>query len=203
VTDIFFSKDESEGQFFLPHGCIYVAWLLCIVTVLMSASFTFMYSLQWGKEIANQWLSSMLVSFTEDLFVVQPVKICMMAIFMALFFRNRTTEKEISSKASTNPPKENKDTSKMNADRVEMKFPKESELEKAKDYQVKEEKLFSFVREAAIYGAFLILLTIVCYGNRSYHGYRMTKTIKDEFHNFSKVNHGKFVNCFPFLTFVF
>lgn len=189
VSRFFLSKHDSlKGQFWLPHGFIYISWVLCFVTVLVSASFTFIYSLQWGKEIANRWLSSMLVSFTEDLFVVQPVKICITAIFMAIFFQNKNSGKKASGKLSTKASETVEVNPKTRSERSDMKFPEESELEKAKDYQVKEEKMFSFVREAFLFGAFLTLLSIVCYGNRSYYGYEMTKTVKNDFSNFTKVN---------------
>ena len=60
-----------------------IAWFLCFMVVLVSAVITFYYSLQWGKVIANQWLSSMFISFTEDLFVLQPTKILLVVILSA------------------------------------------------------------------------------------------------------------------------
>ena len=191
ISNLFFSKANSmRDEFWLPHGFIYISWILCFVTVLVSASVTFMYSLQWGKDVANRWLASMLVSFTEDLFVVQPVKICITAVFMAVFLQNKKKGKEPDSKLSDKPSETvaTHGRSRTHVEKVDMTFPEESELKKAKDYQVKEEKMFSFVREALLFVAFLALLTIVCYGNRSYHGYQMTKAVKGEFSNFSKVS---------------
>ena len=64
------SQTDAKKKFMLPHFFIYVAWFLVLVTVSVCAVFTFLFSLQWGKDISNQWLSSMFVSFAQDLFVL-------------------------------------------------------------------------------------------------------------------------------------
>ncbi|KAK2571916.1 Polycystin-2 [Acropora cervicornis] len=61
----------------------------------------------------------------------------------------------------------------------------EEEIEQARRYRVKEAKMFSFGRELFLYLFFLTLLTIVCYGNRSYHGYLITNDLHDTYVNFS------------------
>ena len=56
---------NNNKQFLLPHAFVYPAWFLCIATAATSATFTVFYSLQWGKEIADQWLASVLVSVSK------------------------------------------------------------------------------------------------------------------------------------------
>jgi len=159
-----------------------------------------MYSLEWGKEIANQWLSSILISFSEDLFVIQPIKIFLVAIFLSCFMTSKdaTLSKkkktprnslngENTHKAVRNKTR-SKATIKKKSSSIKMQEHDEAELEKAREYQIKENAMFSFVRELLLYGVFLVLLTIVCYGNRSYLGYLQTKAIKDDFNNFTKVS---------------
>ena len=173
----------------LPHYCVYIAWFLSFATVSVSATFTFFFSLQWGKEISNQWLSSMLVSFTEDLFVLQPIKIVLIIVLTACLFR-KNDSKVVSHHLETEQqiPIESKEAN--DASRVEVEILNEDELNNAREYQVKEAKMYSFGRELVGYLLFLSLMTIVCYGNRSYHGYLMTKNIKDTFSNFSLVRIG-------------
>ena len=173
----------------LPYYCVYIAWFLSFVTVSVSAIFTFFFSLQWGKKISNQWLSSMLVSFTEDLFVLQPIKIVLIIVLTTCFFR-KNDPKVVNHPKKTKQqiPYETKDVN--DAKSIEVEILNEDELNNAREYQVKEAKMYSFARELVGYLLFLLLLTIVCYGNRSYHGYLMTKNIKDTFSNFSLVRIG-------------
>ena len=61
-----------------------LAWLLCFSAVTCSATFTLFYSMQWGPEISEQWLTSMMMSFFQDAFVTQPVKVVGMALLFSL-----------------------------------------------------------------------------------------------------------------------
>lgn len=183
-------RASTKKDFMLPHFCIYIAWFLSFATVSVSATFTFFFSLQWGKEISNQWLSSMLVSFTEDLFVLQPIKIFLIIVLTACFFR-KNDPKVVNHHIKTEQQIPLETGTEVNdAKSVEVEMPNEDDLKHAKEYQIKESKMFSFGRELVGYLLFLTLLTIVCYGNRSYHGYLMTKNIKDTFSNFSLVRIG-------------
>ena len=172
----------------LPHYFIYIAWFLSFVTVALSSTFTFFFSLQWGKDISNQWLSSMLVSFTGDLFVLQPIKIVLILVITACLFGDKVESEVISY-----PIRSDNQSSVDNAqdDRpqsVKIVVPNDDELKRAKEYRVKEAIMFSFARELIGYLLFVCLLTVVCYGNRNYHGYLITKNLQDTFSNFSLVS---------------
>ena len=171
-------RPGTEKDVMLPNYCVYIAWFLSFVAVSVSAIFTFFFSLQWGKEISNQWLSSMLVSFIQDLFVLQPIKIVLIIVLTTCFF-GKNDPKVVSHHMKTEQqiPLETKDVN--DATSVEVEILNEEELNNAREYQVKEAKMYSFGRELIGYLLFLSLLTIVCYGNRNYHGYLMTKNIKD------------------------
>ena len=54
----------------LPYISLYLAWSLCFLSVLVSAFFTFFYSLQWGGEKSNKWLTSFLLSTGETITVI-------------------------------------------------------------------------------------------------------------------------------------
>ena len=172
----------------LPHFFMYIAWFLSFVTVALASTFTFFFSLQWGKDISNQWLSSMLISFTGDLFVLQPIKIVLILVITACLFGDK-----VESEAISYPIRSDNQSSVDNAqvDRpqsVKIVVPNDDELKRAKEYRVKEAIMFSFARELIGYLLFVCLLTVVCYGNRNYHGYLITKNLQDTFSNFSMVS---------------
>ena len=54
------SKVGRSEQYSLPWSFCVVAWILVLVIVLGSAFLIFMYSLQWGGGVANEWLISIL-----------------------------------------------------------------------------------------------------------------------------------------------
>ncbi|XP_044184816.1 polycystic kidney disease protein 1-like 2 [Acropora millepora] len=171
-------------EFLFPHYFLYIAWVLSFLTVASSATFTFYFSLQWGKDISNEWLSSVLVSFTEDLFVLQPIKIVLIMLIMAYFFGFKSELEKVDLSIQS------EHASYVNArgdasQSMKVQPPHEDEIEQARRYLVKEAKMFSFGRELFLYLFFLTLLTIVCYGNRSYHGYLITNNLHDTYVHFS------------------
>ncbi|XP_078610884.1 polycystin-1-like protein 2 [Branchiostoma floridae x Branchiostoma japonicum] len=64
----------------LPHWCKYVAWVLVLLSTLGSAVFTVLYSMKWGKDKSEEWLSAYFISFLVDMFLLQPAKILLLTI---------------------------------------------------------------------------------------------------------------------------
>ncbi|KAI8499392.1 hypothetical protein Bbelb_231560 [Branchiostoma belcheri] len=67
-------KTRSSSRF-LPHWFVYVTWSILVLSCCVSAFFTILYSLEWGAEKASAWLKTFLMSFVQDVFVVEPFKI--------------------------------------------------------------------------------------------------------------------------------
>lgn len=59
----------------LPWWFVFVGWFLVVATSGVSAYFTMIYGLTYGKDRSISWLISMVVSFFESLFITQPVKV--------------------------------------------------------------------------------------------------------------------------------
>ncbi|XP_066304370.1 polycystin-1-like protein 2 [Branchiostoma lanceolatum] len=64
----------------LPHWCKYVAWVLVVLSAVGSAVFTALYSLDWGKDKSESWLSAYFTTFLVDMFLLQPAKILLLTI---------------------------------------------------------------------------------------------------------------------------
>jgi len=73
---------KQKSPYPLPHICIYFGWVLLTVSVVASAFFCVLYSLEWGKSRSEQWLTAMLIGFLESVFVIQPVKVHMLLLLM-------------------------------------------------------------------------------------------------------------------------
>ena len=189
------TKEKKDSK--CPSFSAFLAWFLCFAVVLVSAAITFYYSLQWGKVIANQWLSSMFISFTEDLFVLQPTKIFLILLLSACLCHSDEPEvvrhqgdkgkKPTSSTKSSSDSQSTRTTSADDLQNIVVDIPEEEELNRARDYRKKEAKAFSFGRELAGFLFFLFLLMVVCYGNRNQHGYLIGKTLQDSLSDFPEV----------------
>ncbi|KAK3583594.1 hypothetical protein CHS0354_039413, partial [Potamilus streckersoni] len=62
-----------EG-FWLPSWTVYIGWVLVVLSTILPAFFTMLFSMQWGKQKSEEWLTMFLLSFFESIFCLDPVK---------------------------------------------------------------------------------------------------------------------------------
>lgn len=170
--------DDGRKPFQLPHFCIYVAWFICIVGSLLASVFTILYSLQWGKEKSERWLSSVFLSTTEDIFVSQPLKIVVLAVILALIYKSKGSR--------IGNLTENGKTIQSDHSKVMFDFAKD-DIEQQRKYRVLEKKASVFTRDMLFACFFLLLLMIVCYGDKSELRHHIAETTRTSFTKFDKV----------------
>ena len=90
---------DDDGNEPLHHIFLYVAWFLSLATAITSATVVFFYSLMWGKETADEWLSSILMSITMDILAIQPVRlVTLTAVAAIIITKAKRTKAKLSSK---------------------------------------------------------------------------------------------------------
>lgn len=95
------SSDDDKD---LHHVFVYVVWFLCFATAVTSATVVFFYSLMWGKETADEWLSSIVMSITMDFLAIQPVRHVILAAVVAIVItKAKQTKEKLSSKKRYHP----------------------------------------------------------------------------------------------------
>ena len=167
----------------LPHFCVYFAWFLCFVTTLTAAAFTLFYSLMWGKEVAEQWLSSILISNGQDIFVVQPTKVMLAVVVISLLLTRKNDNSDPEEDSEGNLCIEDID---LLSDNPKERF-KRSRLEVIRERAKKEAKLANITKEIVLHLIFVFFLAMVCYGNKNSFRFVMTETLLNPFSNFERV----------------
>ena len=66
------SQPKKKG---LPAGCLFVAWIIAVLSIITPAFFVILYSMSWGPEISNSWLVSYVLSFFESVLITDPIKV--------------------------------------------------------------------------------------------------------------------------------
>lgn len=171
----------------LPHWFVYIAYSLCFLITMAAATFTLFYSMAWGKEISNKWLSSMLISFVQDAFVTQPLKIFLAAVIISLFLKKLPsdfTKKKDSARKTRgqerNPVKfDPEEAIKTPSGMVEP--PDESLVEKARKYKLNERKAFSILRESLVHLLFLVSLVVISYSARDPDAFTQSNVLRNVF----------------------
>lgn len=166
-----YRKDKTRKECKLPYFCVYIAWFICVGTAIASALVTVFYSLAWGGKKSARWLSSVVMSLTGDVLISQPIKIIMTS-FVAASRCGRT--KGLQAKTHDT---DNKTLFEMPSDQIRL----------AKEFKVKEKKMFKFIKELAFLLLFVLLLMIVCYGDKNDHRFKMTDSTAKSFEKFDQV----------------
>ena len=165
-------KQKIKTPGFLPHFFVYIGWALCILSSLAAGTFIIFYSVQWGKEISNQWLTSALISFFQDVAVMQPIKVVVIALLLALVLKKPPEEKTAQSV---------KDSTLNVSKHVNVIAPKGDELVAARKTRESIVETISTLVEIVMFLVFVLCLFVVVYGNRGYSRYRLTASLEDVF----------------------
>ena len=183
-----FQKGSSRTTNQLPRTCclhdliVYIAWFLCFCTCVVSATFSTLYSLVWGKSLSEQWLSSMFISFVQDVVVNEPAKVFVAAILLASIVRLKRGNSEgysILEEMSTHNVKCSK--GRLWAMNI-------SEVEEMRRRQAKKQNISRFYVELVVYCTFVFILMVVCYGSRNDHQYLLAKSTRDGLQGFHTVS---------------
>jgi polycystin 1L2 len=61
-----------------------------VLSIIVPGFFTILYSMEWGPEKANEWLTTFLMSFFQSVIIVQPVKVMFYTTSTSLFYTETT-----------------------------------------------------------------------------------------------------------------
>ncbi|KAL9976392.1 hypothetical protein ACROYT_G013690 [Oculina patagonica] len=157
----------------------YLAWFFFVCSCTLSATFTIFYSLTWGKSISEQWLSSMFISFTQNVIIMEPFKVFFIVLLLAVILKWKT---------SRHKENESIDEGEHSFSQHRLWTLKLTEVEEMRKRQTRKQNLSRFFVELFFYVIFVFLLMVVCYGNRNDYRYLMTKSIRDGLPHFHKVS---------------
>ncbi|WAR15299.1 PKD2-like protein, partial [Mya arenaria] len=77
------------------YVCIYFAWTLFVVGTIVPAFFVVLYSIQWGQQKSEEWLTCFLMSMFESIILVDPVMVMMIAFVLACIFRTSRNDTNV------------------------------------------------------------------------------------------------------------
>ncbi|KAK3787395.1 hypothetical protein RRG08_032352, partial [Elysia crispata] len=168
-----------------PRVWRHVAWMLVAATVLTCSFFVMLYSMQWGKDVSEEWLSSFVLSFLQSLCVVDPFKVLIFSFLASLFLRKAKLigveelnvrniseiNRQYGIKEKPHPPRET----------VSFVSPlTEEELQVLTLRRRVHVMVRNTIRELLVHTIFLVIVCSLCYCNRSKDDFRMFDIIHSD-----------------------
>ena len=185
-------KKKAPKKFALPHWFVYIAYGLAFIATCTSGSFVIMYGMEFGAEKSAQWLSSMTISFIQDVLFTQPIKVFVLATLFALLIKD-PKKAEQDSFTDANALANDEEWLHKNAEDLDPEMqktlkqlindkpPDEAKLEIARKLRMKEKQMKSIIREIIWYLIFLLVLLTISYGNRDLTTSKVTKYMQNIF----------------------
>ncbi|XP_069123303.1 uncharacterized protein [Argopecten irradians] len=182
-----------------PFWCLYVAWALVILSVLASGFFVILYSIEWGTDKSSRWLTAFFLSFIESVILIQPLKVVTVALVLILVFRRVDDDDEEAYVNKIVLPEV------MATERQSIPYPthrkpyKEkasdfTNLENAREYRKRMNRLFNIGRELGAYIVYLVIVCILTYENRSKNAYPTYSHLENTFLKPASKYHASYIN---------
>ena len=185
----------------LPYCFVYLAWFLCFTSSAASATFIILYSLHWSKEKSGEWLISLAMSLFVEIFVLEPVKIVVVALFLSYFCQSdadelaQTPGTVVHSDEVTfaDGQKEDENDEKITSPKPLSK----KELRRARIYRMRELRMYKAIQKIVCYFLYLLILMNMCYGSRSHYSYSLKFSLEQTFGEVNKVRSSllSFIHC--------
>ena len=84
----------------LPHWTVYIWYFIALSGMIVSAFFTILYSMEWGKAKSERWLTNALISFFLDILFMQPIKVAFIILFIGIVLKKISSTKKLLNSAS-------------------------------------------------------------------------------------------------------
>ncbi|XP_064637018.1 polycystin-1-like protein 2 [Lineus longissimus] len=188
------TKKKKKQPFLFPPWFLYVAWIVCFLSVIGSAFFTILYSMEWGKQKSEEWLSTFVMSFFQSVIVVQPIKVLLLAAFISFILRKPELDDDEPGVEEMNnlpgPDEEATRKSVVDLDKIilqrrnavhNLRPPDQASLREARELRLKEIAMESIIKEMMAYFVFIIIIFFLSYQTRSTHSYKLGSTVKNLF----------------------
>lgn len=79
--------ENSEPVVVLRMFWLYIAWFLCVSVIVLCSFFVMLYGLKLGLVKSKIWLSSVIFTLCEDIFVTTPTKIILGSLILSFAFQ--------------------------------------------------------------------------------------------------------------------
>ena len=175
----------------LPYCFVYLAWFLCFISSAASATFIILYSLHWSKETSEEWLISIAMSLFVEIFVSEPVKIVVVALFLSFFCQSDVDELAQTPRTVVHFDEVTfADSQKEDENDEKIASPKplsKKELRRARIYRMRELRMYKAIQKIVCYFLYLLILMIMCYGGRSQYSYSLKFSLEQKFGEVNEV----------------
>ncbi|XP_019641534.1 PREDICTED: uncharacterized protein LOC109483019 [Branchiostoma belcheri] len=169
TSSVITNTEKKKEPFLLPWWFLFVGWSLVLVVCLVSAFFTLLYGNSYGKNKAEAWLLTFFTSFLLDVVILQPVKVLVVAVVLAIIVKSVDTGDDDAV------------TAKLGQDEEFLHIASAEKLAAARQLRAKQRQMYSVMVEVIFYLLFVWVTVSIANGHRSESAFLQNTDIKETF----------------------
>ncbi|XP_055877336.1 uncharacterized protein LOC106064392 isoform X1 [Biomphalaria glabrata] len=177
---------SSNAQGAWPHFLRYIAWIVLFLAIITSSFFIILYSMEWGRDVTETWISTFFLTFLQSLFVVDPIKVIAISVFVSILLRKSKT-KQVDTLDLQFIRQVNKQYGvKEKFSQLDMSYAPpltKTELKAATLKRKIHIMLNTLLKEFIIHFMYLLIVASLCHANRSSQDYQMQNVISQQLVN--------------------
>ncbi|XP_078674701.1 polycystin-1-like protein 2 [Branchiostoma floridae x Branchiostoma belcheri] len=186
-------RPQEHQESGLPHWCVYIGWALVVLSAAGSAFFVILYSMEWGAEKSGEWLTSILLSIFQSVLVVQPIKVIIFAVIIAVTFKKFGKEED---SLASGGLADDEEILPPAADAKDVKAPRmpdsstvsrEADLAAARSRRLKELRMNAILWDVTKHFLVVAVVFYLAFSSVPMHGYFMQKALNNTFSSIKMV----------------
>uniref|UniRef100_A0A7M5WZ65 Uncharacterized protein n=1 Tax=Clytia hemisphaerica TaxID=252671 RepID=A0A7M5WZ65_9CNID len=181
-------EKKKKEPTYLPEWVLYPAWVLNILVILGCGFMVVWYGMAFGNKRSLEWLTSVTIGLVQDILLVQPLKVLVIAVFVALVVRKLDDEEksEVEKQARLlardeewlHPASSNADLTAIGV-QCQACAPSDRELAYARDERIKEIKMKAITRELGFYVFFCFVVYVLGMSTRDTTAFHQTINMRE------------------------
>ncbi|XP_065681247.1 uncharacterized protein LOC101237406 [Hydra vulgaris] len=170
-----------------PNWCLCIAWFICVGNIFICGLVVLWYGISFGNNKSLNWLAVITIDFAKEIFLTDPIKIFIMAIFFALIVKKINEESDVEKqgvllvqdKSWLNKLKgvptifERKD--------IELQPLDSTKVKEMQEKRFKDLKMHALTNEIVLYTIYAVLVMLIGYMTRENVAYNQTRNVQELF----------------------
>ncbi|XP_076050283.1 polycystin-1-like protein 2 [Oratosquilla oratoria] len=185
-------NNRQRRMLLLPWWCLILAWVLVIVTILLSFIFVWMYGITFGAQKMSKWISSFIITFAFSLLVIETIMVLIRSVIVATLCKKIHMDVDDVDYDELQPLSRNEEWLYDSPDNHEqnrkpryvhqMEGNRETSLlEELRRKLVQEREILYVIKDVLLYFLFLAILVTMTFGNRDPSAFQMVENFRAAF----------------------
>ncbi|XP_065660264.1 uncharacterized protein LOC105848477 isoform X7 [Hydra vulgaris] len=189
-TNVVIEKTNSSSikkKNCFSNWCLYIAWFICVGNIFICGLVVLWYGMSFGNNKSLNWLAVVTIDFAKEIFLTDPIKVFILAIFFALIVKKINEESDVEKQGVLLV----QDKSWLNKlkglptiferEDIELQPLDSTKVKEMQEKRLKDLKMHALTNEIVLYTIYAVLVMLIGYMTRENVAFNQTRNIQELF----------------------